>query len=115
MKSFSMKDGDVVVDKTIQMCDGAELLRQKVERVLGTYQGEWEFDTEEGINDKVVLKKSYNEDEIRGTIEAALRRVDETFVLLAFSLSVNERRHATITIKAVNADGVEIGGDYLWQ
>lgn len=111
MKSFSMKDGDVIVAKTIEMCSDAELLRQKVERVLATNQGEWSYDTKEGIHFPTVLRKNYNENDIRATIEHALLKVDETFTLLEFSMGVVKRK-ASIKIKAVNADGVEVEGVY---
>ena len=111
MKSFSMKDGDVIVTKTIEMCSDAELLRQKVERVLATNQGEWKYDEEEGISFPTVLRKKYDENDIRATIEAALLRIDDTFIVIDFNLEVVGRK-ATIKFNAVNSDGVEVGGEY---
>ena len=112
MRSFSTVDGDVVIGKTIEMVEGKELLRQKVERVVGTNKGEWEFDLDEGINFRVILTKNPDETEIRATIDEALTRIDETFVITAFDLKMERGRKATISYKAVNSDGVEVGGDY---
>lgn len=113
MKSFSTYNGDVVVGKTIEMVDGSELLRQKVERVIGTNLGEWSYDEEEGIDFRVVLVKNPDEAEIRATIESALIRIDETFAITEFSLAM-KGRVAAISFRAVNGDGLEVGGDYTY-
>lgn len=113
MKGFSMKDGDVVVaNDTIEMTDGLELLRQKVERVIGTNLGEWEFDLAEGIDYSTIFKKNPMESEIRATIEAALLHIDETFFMTSFQVEIDAKRHAVITFAAVNAGGEEVGGVY---
>lgn len=109
MKGFSVRNGDVVVDKTIEMVDGSELLRQKCELVIGTNQGEWSYDPEEGIDFRVVLRKNYDADEIRAEIEAALQRIDDTFTVTEFAIT-EKGRIATVTFKAVNGDGVEVEG-----
>ena len=112
MKGFSTHNGDVVVNKTtIEMVSDSELLRQKVERVLGTNKGEWSYDQNEGINFKVVLCKNPNADEIRATIEEALTRIDETFSITEFSLTM-KGRVAEIAFRAANSDGEEVGGVY---
>ena len=113
-KGFSMIDGDVLVSKTIEMTDGKELLRQKVERVIGTNLGEWQYDLQEGIDFSLILRKNYDENEIRATIERALVHIDETFALTGFNLEVDQKRHATITYTAVNGAGIEIGGTYTY-
>lgn len=114
MKSFEMRNGDVVIEKTIEIVEGAELLRQKVERVLGTNQGEWEYDTEEGIDFSVIFRKNYDKQEIRTTIEQALIRIDNTFIITKFDVATNGRV-ATITLQAVNSDGVKVGGVYNYD
>lgn len=113
MKSFSTSKGDVVVDKDIVMVSDDELLRQKVERVLGTNQGEWEFDEEEGIDFQTILQKNPSEDEISGMIQEALTRIDETIVISEFSMKV-DGRSARIEFLAVNGNGVEVGGEYSY-
>lgn len=112
MKSFSTFNGDVVVNKTIEMVSDAELMRQKVQRVLSTNRGEWSYDPEEGIEFSVILRKNPDKDDIRRTIEEALQHIDETFTLTSFELEVADRRKATIRLIAVNSDGVEVGGEY---
>lgn len=109
MKSFATKNGDVVVGKTIEMVEGTELLQQKVERVLGTNQGEWNYDAEEGIDFSVILRKNPDDAEIRVEIEQALIRIDETFVVTEYNRSMNGRS-ASIAFKAVNGKGQEVGG-----
>lgn len=105
-KGLKMIGGDVVVNtKTIEVVQDDELLRQTVELVLATNRGEWEFDPLEGIDRKLLLRKGYNADDIRGTIEAACLRVDPTLTLTDFDLSVDARRHAKIKITLVKPDG----------
>ena len=113
MKGFGMKNGDVVIaNNTIEMTDGLELLRQKVERVIGTNLGEWEFDADEGIDYGVIFKKNPIESEIRATVEAALLHIDDTFFMTKFGVVVDTKRHAIITFTAVNSNGEEVGGVY---
>lgn len=113
-KGFAVKNGDVVVNKTIQMVSNSENLRTKSELVIGTNQGEWSYDVLEGINFGVVLCKNPDEGEIRSTIEAALKHsIDETFVVTDMKL-VMEGRKAHIDFSAINADGAEIGGTYVY-
>lgn len=108
MKGFSTNDdGDVIVNSSIEMVTDDELLRQKVQRVLGTNKGEWSYDTDEGIDFQTVLRKNPDEDEIRAAIEEALARIDETLVITSFSLTM-EGRKATVSFEAVNADGVKV-------
>jgi len=114
MKSFCVHDGDVVVNKTIEMTQGSELLRQKAELVIGTNKGEWEFDAEEGIDFPVILCKNPDDDEIRASIEDALvKKVDETFAVTEYSREM-DGRNATIRFKAVNGDGEAIEGGYTY-
>lgn len=114
MRGFSVHDGDVVVNKTIEMVDGSELLRQKSELVIGTNKGEWEFDAEEGIDFRVVLCKNPDDDEIRATIEDALiAKVDETFVVTEYERTM-KGREAAISFTAVNSNSEEIEGGYTY-
>lgn len=110
-KGFKVKDGDIVINnKTIEMVEGSENLRTKAELVIGTNQGEWDFDLEEGIDFHAVLRKNPDDAEIRGTIENALRHsIDDTFVVTEYNREMDGRK-ATITSKAVNAEGAEVGG-----
>ena len=111
MKGFSVDRGDVVVNKTIPLVEGIELLQQKAELVIGTNKGEWIHDLEEGIDYHVILRKNPDEGEIRQTIEEALKRLDETFVITSFELTM-KGRDAVISFKAVNDNDEEVGGEY---
>lgn len=113
-KGFKMVGGDAVVNRTIEMVRDDELLRQTVELVIGTNQGEWSYDLFEGIDRSVVLCKNYDEDEIRTTIEEAVRKIDDTLTLTDFSLKVDARRHATISFKLLKSDGEELGVTYTY-
>lgn len=112
-KGFSMAEGDVIVTRTIELVEDPELLRQKIERVIGTALGEWKYDTQEGIDRSVVLCKNPDANLIRATIEQALTHIDDTLTLTDFAL-VMEGRKATITFTAVDGEGVETGGTYTY-
>ena len=113
MRSFSTHNGDVVVGKTIELVSDNELLRQKVQRVLGTNLGEWAYDVDEGIDFSVVVCKNPDEAEIMNTIETALKRIDETFAISSFSLKMRGRT-AKAEFIATNASGEEVGGEYTY-
>ena len=113
MRSFSTRNGDVVVNKTIELVSDEELLRQKVKRVIGTNLGEWKYDTLEGIDFSVLLTKNPDEDTIMETIQQALARIDETFTITSFEMEVVGRA-AKIKFVAVNGNGEEVGGEYTY-
>lgn len=111
MKSFKLDhNGDVVVSaRNLVMVDGNDLLRQTVETVLRTNQGEWFLDEEEGIDFNSILKKMPDYDEIRGEILGGLRQVDQTFVLETYEYSLDGRK-LQISFKARNGDGELVDG-----
>lgn len=113
-KGFKVVDGDVVVNQTIEMVQDDEHLRQTLELVIGTNQGEWKYDLQEGIERALVLCKGYDEDEIRNTIEQAVLRVDSTLALTNFSLEVDAKRHATIQFTLVKPDSEEMVVTYTY-
>lgn len=108
MKGFMMKDGDVVIENgVIRMVEGNALLRQTVENVLRTNKGEWEFDKDEGIDFRTILKKRINHDEVREQILQGLQQVDETFTIEEYSWNIDGRT-LNISFKAVNNSGEEV-------
>lgn len=113
MISFCTHNGDVVVGETIEMVSDTELLRQKVARVIGTNLGEWIYDKEEGIDFRSILIKNPDKGEIRATIETALARIDDTLTMTDFDMTL-KGRVATISFKAVNGEGEEVGGEYTY-
>lgn len=112
-KGFAMKDGDVVITDTIEMVDGDEHLRTKAELVVSTCKGEWVYDLNEGIDRYIVLRKNPVDDEIRATIESALKGVDDTFAITEYSRKMTGR-NAAIDFRATNSDGAEVGGEYTY-
>lgn len=113
-KGFRMVNGDAVVTDTIETVTGDEMLRQTIELVISTQQGEWVYDPLEGIDRGVILCKGPEENQIRATIEAAVLRVDETLSITDFSLKVDDRRRATIDFKILKPDGQELEVAYTY-
>ena len=113
-RGFFMANGDAVVGKTIGTVEGNEMLRQTLQMVIGTNKGEWQYDPLEGIDRSVILKKNPDADAIRGTIEEAIRHIDDTLTMTDFSLTVDDRRRASIRFLLVKPGGesVEVNQTY---
>lgn len=113
MKDFKLDaSGDVVITRgEIAFVEGAELMRQSAQQVIGTNKGEWRFDEEEGIDFDAVLGKNPDEDVVRDEIAGALQRIDETFIIRDFSMT-KAGRNLRVNFTAVNDSGNEVGGEY---
>lgn len=111
---IKMINGDAVVNEDMEMVDGDEMLRQTVELVLSTFKGEWAFDPGEGIDREAVLTKNYDEDEIRGTIEDAVLRINNTLAVTDFVLTVDTHRHASISFKILKPEGEALEVAYTY-
>ena len=81
MKGFAIdENGDIVIENNdIQLINGDDLIRQNVEKLIGTNKGEWFLNKNEGINFKTILKKNPNMDIVRNEILTALQSIDNTF------------------------------------
>ena len=115
IKGFMLdRDGDVVIESNeISIVTGNELLRQKVERVLGTNLGEWFLDWEEGISFQNIHGKGVTEETMRYEVERGISQADESLTISDFNFTL-EGRTAKVTFTAVTAEGEEIGGEYTW-
>lgn len=111
MKSFLLnKKGDIVLSGgKIQLTSGNDLLRQTVETVIGTNNGEWFLDKDEGINFRAILGKSPNMDEVRSEIQKGLLQVDSSLFMQSFDYNVEERT-LSISFTASNGAAVIEGG-----
>jgi len=103
MKSLALDStGDLLIEKgTLQMVNGNELLRQKVQEVISTNKGEWFFDWEHGIEFSNILGKGVTKEAIMAEIEAGLKQVDEGLIISDFSIKQSERT-LTISFTAAN-------------
>ena len=110
-------DGDVVIENGhIRIVVGDDHLRQKVWMVLGTNLREWFFDWDQGIDFGNLLGKGVGEELARYEIARGLAQVDSTFSITEFSYKVDRAaRKATVTFKAKNKGGEEVGGDIAWD
>lgn len=113
-KGFMMAGGDVVIYKDIQIATDDELLRQTIELVISTNQGEWFGNPLEGIDRSLILRKLPDKDEIRDTISEAALRVNSSLMMTYFDLSVDNKRHATITTRWKKAGGDELEVTYTY-
>lgn len=112
MKGFELnEEGDVVVkENRIPIVSEKELLRQKVQTVLGTNKGEWFLNVDEGINFDNLLGKKKDDEVIKNEILQGLRQVDEGFILLSFDCGFDrEKRKLRIDFKARSSEDYEIG------
>ncbi|MCM1544697.1 MAG: hypothetical protein NC110_05290 [Ruminococcus sp.] len=106
---------DIVINNhDIALVDDNELLRQKVEMLLGTNRGENYLDDEEGIDFQTLLNKNIDETLIRSEFQNALQQIDESFVIDEFVCS-KVGRELTVTFRASNSNGETVGGDYQYE
>lgn len=110
MKSLALNaTGDLLIENhALQMVDGNELIRQKVQEVINTNKGEWFFDWEQGIDFSNVIGKGVTEESVRLAIEDGLQQVDEGLIISNFTMVQNDR---TLTVKftaITEADETEI-------
>lgn len=112
MKGFKLNEnGDVVVDKDIQMVHDEELTRQTVEIVLGTKCGEWFLNPNEGLNYQDILVKNPNYDLIQTEVQKGLLQVDESLWLSEYDTTL-EKRHLKIKFTAENDNNETIKLSY---
>lgn len=117
MFGFALDErGDVVIENNeISIITGDNLLQQKVWTILRTNLKEWYFDWSQGIDFDNLLGKNTSKELVRYEIERGLLQVDSTFTITDFAYSVDRAtRQATVTFKAQNESGKEVGGDFKW-
>lgn len=86
------QSGDLIIQngKIVYVYDN-DYIAQTVRLVLSTNQGEWEFDTNEGIDFYAMLRKNPNMDEVQDNIRRGLLQVDESFVIQLFEYDIDGR------------------------
>ena len=114
MKGFQLDDkGDLLMEHgRIRMIEGNELLRQTCQCVLGTNQGEWALNPQEGVNRRVLLPdKRPDAEAIQAELLAGLQQVDESFSLQTFSCNVEKGRRLVVNFSAANGEGQDVTGE----
>lgn len=116
MKDFRLNaQHDIeIVNGDFSFVDDKELLRQRVEMLLGTNQGENVLDEDEGIDFKVLLSKTSDEETIRSEIQSALEQLDEGFDIEDFSC-VREGRTLVVNFKATDSNGESVESEYVYE
>lgn len=108
IKCFSLDNsGDVEIrNNKIVMVSGKELIKQKIQKVIGTNKNEWFGDSSEGINFKNVLGKNVNEENVKSEILDALMQVDDSFIITEFSMEIDSLNRALyVSFTATNSEG----------
>lgn len=102
MKDFKLENGDIVigVQRDIEMTQGTDLTRQKLEMVLGTNRGEWYFNLNEGICFKNILGKKKDEDIIRSEIVRGMAQVDSDLTMERFAMKIDHERNTAVEFSA---------------
>ena len=117
MKGFKLDEyGDIeILSGHIQLINGAELLKQTVEKVLNTSKGEWLLNTTEGINYNSLITKKPDFDYIKAEIIDALHQVDNTFILTDYKYNFDKsKRKLIISFAAQNSDGKYISSEQFF-
>lgn len=108
MKDFKLDlNGDLVIEQgQLPLISGTDELLQKIRQVLGTNQGEWLLNPQEGIDFSVLLSRKPNSDLVRDTIKNALLQVDPELELLQFNSSYDTHaRRLAVAFKFRDASG----------
>ncbi len=101
--------GDLVLfNNGFQYVENGNLTAQKTRLLLGTNKGEWEFNTDEGIDFSVILVKNPNYEMILDTVLDGLHQIDETMQITDYSFDLDAKRHLTMTFKATTPAGQTI-------
>lgn len=106
MKDLKIVNGDVVISNhDVQLVYDKELTMQKIQLILGTNQGEWLLDENEGINFRVILTKHPSEGEILSTLREGLKQVDDSFIITDYDFTtVNRKMFIKLAIQGDNGD-----------
>lgn len=83
MKDFALdENGDILIeDKDISYVIDNKQEIQKIRQVLGTKLGEWEYDSNEGIDFEALSQKHIDLQRVRETIQNALHEISSSYVL----------------------------------
>lgn len=110
MRDLKIKDGDLVVSENdLNLVEGSKLLEQKVQLLLGTMQGEWFLDEEEGVDQNLLFAKNPDEDMLQDAIYQVLRQLDDSFEIDDFTINRDERTlKIDFTAHTENGDKVVI-------
>lgn len=111
MKDLLLSNGDLVLQSgDLALAEGDIQLCQKVRQVMGTNQGEWELDEDEGIPFRELLGKKLDEDRAEDAVRSALSQVDETLELndLTLDVSGENGRKAIISFTFRKEDGTAL-------
>lgn len=114
MKCFCLDENDDVMIKNnkIQLIYDEELLKQKIQKLLNTNQGEWFSNENEGINFRNILKKGVDEETIKSEILDGLLQIDDTFIITYFNTDINTKsRELKVYFKAENSSGEKVDVD----
>ena len=106
MKDLKIVNGDVVISNhDVQLVYDKGLTMQKIQLILGTNQGEWELNENEGINFRVILTKHPSEEEILSTLREGLKQVDDSFIITDYEFTtVNRKMFIKLVIQSDNGD-----------
>lgn len=101
-------NGDLALSSgDLQYVTDGNLLRQKAQLILSTNKGEWEFNTDEGIDFFAILTKNPDYDQILDTVLDGLHQVNEDIQISSYDFSLVDR-HLTMNFTAVLPNGQEV-------
>ena len=115
MKSFLLDNkGDIVLSGgKIQFTSGKDLVRQTCETVVGTNNGEWFLNPDEGINFKAILCKSPNMDEVQSEVQKGLLQVDSSLFIQSFKYDTEVRTLNIMFTASNGTETIEGGTEYV--
>ncbi|KMT62647.1 contractile injection system sheath initiator [Paenilisteria newyorkensis] len=108
MKDLLIKNGDLVFTGTdFRLVEGSEQLRQNVESILKTAEGEYFLDEDLGLNRENILGKGFDEELARTDIVEAIGQEQRIEEVSQIDFEKNGRE-LQINLKMIKADEEEI-------
>ncbi|MBC2077690.1 DUF2634 domain-containing protein [Listeria booriae] len=108
MKDLLIKNGDLVFTGTdFRLVEGSEQLRQNVESILKTAQGEYFLDEDLGLNRENILGKGFDEELARTDIVEAIGQEERIEEVTEIDF-VKHRRELQVNLKMTKADDEKI-------
>jgi hypothetical protein len=117
MKSFALKDGDIVIENgELVMVEEQEETVQSIQIGIGTHKGEWFLDLEEGINFLLMVDKTVSEAEKREEIYNTLMKQEQIKSVESIDFHFDRSTRAlTVSFQATSTEGESIESEVMFN
>lgn len=111
MIAFAMHNGDIVIEKEIEMTEGLAQLTQECNFSLMTRRGSWFLDMDEGMAQEEIEVKRVDKERLRYDIIEALRDLSEPVKIEEITISevtVDRNLAVDLVLRTANNEVLKI-------